>query len=280
METPVIYYRNTERVVGSNVSEIKDFLIPNCVGYLEWNSKNTAISPVSRHDYYLVYVVRGGMEILSVEPTESIEAGQFVCFYPETVYRYKTLDDGVKYYLMHFTGHAAAELLEKCGIKNSHVYSVGILENVLSEWHELCQDFSRQDYLFAMRSSSKMLKIFSVFAEKIDRSGEVFNSKRLRKSIDYIYENFNRDISIPELARLEHLSVSRYYTLFKEITGYSPSEYVIVLKMNRACTFLQQTDMTVKEIAQQVGYHDPFYFSRLFKKYMKTSPVEYKKQKN
>ena len=273
-----LYYRN--RVGGANIAETKDYLIPNCVGVIDWNAKNTAISPISRHDYYLIYVVRGGMEILCVEPTEIIGVGQFICFYPETVYQYKTLGEGVEYYLIHFTGHIAAELLEKCGIKNSRVYNVGIIERVLDEWKALFQDFSRQDYLFEMRSSAKIIKILSVFAEKIDRSGETLTSKKLRKSIDYIYENFNRDVTIPELAELEHLSVSRYYTLFKESTGYSPSEYIIVLRINRACTFLQQTDMTVKEIALQVGYHDPFYFSRLFKKYMKTSPMEYRKQKN
>ena len=116
METS-LYFRNVDSIAGANVSEIKDFLIPNCVGYLEWNSKNTASSSVSRHDYYLIYVVGGGMEILSCEPTEFIGEGQFICFYPEIAYRYKTLSEGVKYYLMHFTGHAAAELLEKCGIR-------------------------------------------------------------------------------------------------------------------------------------------------------------------
>ena len=50
--------------------------------------------------------------------------------------------------------------------------------------------------------------------------------------------------------------------------------------MNRACTLMLQEDMTVKETAIQVGYHDPFYFSRIFKKYMGISPAEYKKQKN
>lgn len=274
----VIYYRNygvgNSGGYTTNISEITEILIPNCAGMINWQGE---ISPWSRHDYYLLYLVKGEMEILSCKPTERMKEGNFICFYPETKYEYKTLNGEVEYLFVHFSGHSAAQIVESCGIKNSKVYNAGVLKDVKETFRELFFDFSRQDYLFPLRSSSNLLKILTRFSEKIDASGETLVSKKLRRSIDYIHENYNKDICIPKLAELEHLSASRYYSLFKENTGFSPSEYIIVLRIKRACTLIREEYMTVKEIAAEVGYHDPFYFSRLFKKHMGVSPSEYKK---
>ena len=276
----VLYYRKADKASGAaNVADDKSFLIPNCVGYMVWSACNTAIIPTHRHDYYLLYILKGSLKLLSDNGEgQEIHPGQFVCFFAETVYRYQTLDDGACYYFIHFTGHSTLEILESLGIKNSRVYTAGMLDDTMQTWRELISEFSRQDNLFFMRCSSKMLAILTSLSEKANTCGETLSAKRLGASIDFIHGNFNKEISIPELAELEHLSVSRYYTLFKENMGCSPSEYMIVLRINRACTLMLQSDITVKEIASLVGYHDAFYFSRLFKKYMGISPAEYKKQ--
>ena len=57
----------------------------------------------------------------------------------------------------------------------------------------------------------------------------------------------------------------------------SPIEYFIHLKMQKACQLLYTEDSRVKQIAALLGYDDPYYFSRLFKKYMNTSPETYRK---
>lgn len=274
----VLYYRNDEKASGAaNVADSKNFLVANCVGFMVWNAKNTAIIPTHRHDYYLVYVVEGALKLLSDNAEgQELHPGDFVCFYAETVYRYQTLGDGVKYYFVHFTGHSAEEILNGLGIKNTRVYRAGMLDKVCDRWGRLISDFSHQDELFYLRCSYKLLEILTSLSENAGKDSSVV--KRLSASIDYIHGNFDREISVSSLAELEHLSVSRYYTLFKENTGYSPSEYIIILRINRACTLMLQSDMTVKEIAALVGYHDAFYFSRLFKKYMGISPAEYKKQ--
>ncbi|MBR5459606.1 MAG: helix-turn-helix transcriptional regulator [Clostridia bacterium] len=275
----VMYYRNVRSTGAANVSDSTCFLVPNCAGYLNWNAKNTKITPTHRHDCYILYVAKGGLRVLSSREPQIMLPGHFVCFYPESEYFYETLDEGVSYYFAHFTGHSVQELLDRCGIENQRVYNVGVIPEVCNIWMSLLSEFSEQDRLFSVRASAKLVDIISRLSDRLEREDGVA-TKKLRRSIDYIHENFNKDISVPELAELEHLSGSRYYTLFKEKTGYSPSEYIIVLRMNRACTLMLQEDMTVKETAIQVGYHDPFYFSRLFKKYMGISPAEYKKQKN
>jgi AraC-like DNA-binding protein len=76
-----------------------------------------------------------------------------------------------------------------------------------------------------------------------------------------------------------HISLSHYSALFKKKTGYPPLEYFNHIKIQKACQFLQFTNLQVKEIAYKLGINDPFYFSRLFTNVMGFSPLDYRKQK-
>ena len=85
-------------------------------------------------------------------------------------------------------------------------------------------------------------------------------------------------ISISELARMDSLSVSRYNTVFKDATGTAPIAYLIDTRMNVACELLRDTDMSVKNVGISVGYPDPQFFSKLFKRHVGISPIEYRKR--
>lgn len=74
--------------------------------------------------------------------------------------------------------------------------------------------------------------------------------------------------------RRAHFSVT-----FKKKTGFSPIEYFNHLKMQKASQYLLFTNLRIKEIAQEVGIEDPYYFSRLFTKIMGISPVHYREKK-
>ena len=87
---------------------------------------------------------------------------------------------------------------------------------------------------------------------------------------------YGKEIKIPELAKIESLSNSRYITVFKEKMGMTPLEYLINLRINVACDLLKDLNMSVKEVAACVGYDNPYFFSKLFKKKTGISPTGYK----
>ena len=95
----------------------------------------------------------------------------------------------------------------------------------------------------------------------------------------FINQNYNNNISIPELAKIENLSVSRYNTLFNKVTGISPVQYITNMRLTSACDLLVNTDLPIKQIAQMVGYTDAHFFSRIFRSKIGTSPAAYRKNK-
>ncbi len=98
-------------------------------------------------------------------------------------------------------------------------------------------------------------------------------------TIEYMQQNIHKQLTLNDLSSLAHISTSHFSALFKKKTGYPPLEYFIHLKIQKACQYLEFTDMHVKELSYTLGFNDPFYFSRLFSKYMAMPPLEFRKKK-
>ncbi|MCD2425093.1 AraC family transcriptional regulator [Niabella pedocola] len=102
---------------------------------------------------------------------------------------------------------------------------------------------------------------------------------KMDEVIAYMQEHIHSVCTLTELAALVHISPSHFSSLFKKKTGYPPLEYFNHLKIQRACQYLEFTDIPVKEICYKLGMTDPFYFSRVFSKYLGEAPVAFRKRK-
>lgn len=99
----------------------------------------------------------------------------------------------------------------------------------------------------------------------------------IQKSIHFMKENLENKVTLKEIAQHVGYSSSHFGTLFTQRTSYSPMEYFNQLKIQRACSLLQFSDLKIKEIAFRLGYYDPFHFSKSFQAEMKSSPKKYRK---
>jgi len=99
----------------------------------------------------------------------------------------------------------------------------------------------------------------------------------LTKSIEFMRANVACSLTLQELSRQAGLSPARFSSLFRDQTGSSPVEHHIRLRMQAACHYLDTTAMRVKEVAAELGYDDPYYFSRIFQKTLGCSPLAYRK---
>lgn len=97
--------------------------------------------------------------------------------------------------------------------------------------------------------------------------------------IAYINENYMKPISLAQISANTYLSPIYISKVFKDATGESPINYLIHIRLSKACELLDDSNVSIKEVARQVGYTDAYYFSKLFKKYFGISPMHYRKAK-
>lgn len=100
-------------------------------------------------------------------------------------------------------------------------------------------------------------------------------TKRLRLVLDFIKNNYNRKISIQEVASMAHLSEGHFCCFFKQMTGKTFIEFVNFYRINKAAELLRNSDKKILEIAIDVGFDNFSYFINQFKRYMKQTPSEY-----
>lgn len=122
---------------------------------------------------------------------------------------------------------------------------------------------------------SSVCDILSLLSESAAKQSETPHA--FAPVLRYIEEHLSEPLRMGELAALMHLSEDRFYHLFKEQMGISPSDYLTSARIFRACALLCETDMTVAAVAGECGFCSSAYFSSVFKRYTSLSPVAYRK---
>lgn len=97
-------------------------------------------------------------------------------------------------------------------------------------------------------------------------------------SINFIHTNFERDISLSDIAKFVFLSPSYFTRAFKEETGMSPINYLLKERIERSKELLRDTDLKISDIALSVGFSNQQRFNEMFKKYAHVTPLQYRKR--
>jgi len=100
--------------------------------------------------------------------------------------------------------------------------------------------------------------------------------ERIKDAVEYIEQNSEKEFTVNYLAKICHLSESRFYTLFCRALGCSPIAYRNIVRIQKALTMLGG-QYTIEEIASEVGFSSAIHFRQIFKKIMGRLPSEYRK---
>lgn len=254
----------------SNICSDKYPIQVNCSG-IEYRYSSFTSSK-SRHDFYLIYVIGGNMPVCLQNETQTLYPGNYIIIEPETAYTQIFSEKNIAYYWIHFTGRDVYRILKDLNITTNVVHKSEINESIENCFKKIFKEFVIRDSCFIPMTASLLIETLTY----LSRSSSSPSLLPIN-SIKYIYDNYNKDISLEKLAAMENLSTSRFRTVFKNHTGESPLEFIITLRINTACHYLKNSSMSVEEISNIVGYTNPFYFSRLFKRKIGKSPKQYSK---
>ncbi len=161
---------------------------------------------------------------------------------------------------------------------NSPVYAS--LDRCISDCHE--ENVSKHVcYKLPIRANIYLLmtSLLRYYCGSKDESDKMIyhNVLRLRPVMDYITENYCKKIYIEKLSEMIGVSADYFTKMFKDSIGKTPIEYINGLRINRAMQLLSETELPMAEIAESTGFCNPNYFHKIFKQYMETSPLVFRK---
>jgi AraC-like DNA-binding protein len=184
-------------------------------------------------------------------------------------------------YWFHLKGEAVERFIQSFDMDNFTLYvpptlAVRII-NLFDQCYEtlLYKGYSVKHYLYVSQVMRHLLGMITLLEGESQQDER--KSTYVERSIQYMVEHVQSSLTLDELADYISLSKSHFIHLFKEVTGYSPIDYYMRLKIQRACQYLDLTDCSVKEVSKNIGIQDPYYFSRVFSKIMGQSPSDYRK---
>lgn len=272
------YYR-LPNIDDNNIASNDTDLLVNCCGRVVLDTRFSTHNREGRNDYYLLYLWDGKLLIKSDTVNKQMEAGDLIVIPPHSEYYYQNVSDSIVYFWIHFSGTNAATLLKKLWPHGMHV-SAGLSDSVHSAFRELFSEFIFRDPHMDVATQTLLSRILLMLARRStdSRTTDFYQQRRIKHSLNYIHQHLVEPMSIDHLAQMEHLSTSHYRTVFRQCMDCSPSEYIISLRISRACELMEQFNMTISEAAAAVGYQDPLYFSRLFRRKTGMSPSTYLSQ--
>lgn len=198
----------------------------------------------------------------------------------------EVLDESLEYYLVLYKpqlllsqGSVVRPLLDRHHVLHTP-YALKPQHPVIiqNKMIQLKQAWDHIHPLQEFQVRSLFLQMVYDILEQLQTSGyQTTTTDLVTQAIRYIHEHYELPLTIDSLAATLECSPRHLARLFRNSDiGQSPSDYLIQFRMNKASELLIHTELTLQDIAINVGYQDGYYFSRMFKKYMGLSPIRYR----
>ena len=253
-----------------NNSAYNTLLCTNELGYVEADVSYKIIG-IPQESILFGYTT-AGQGMLEYKGTKyQLKKDSLFCVNCRHPHNYQTSKDIWKFYWFHAVGTIAHSLIKNFDadvfVRNDVQHFVGCWENMynLAEKNSLYVD---------MKIAPIINNIFNMIFD--DSSHDA----RMQKAEEFIHLNYNKKITIDDMAKNACMSKYHFSRLFKESTGESPYKYLCMYRIEKAKELLISTPLSVNETAVQVGFDDVASFIYLFKKHTFVSPLQFRKHYN
>lgn len=231
--------------------------------------------------YIFIYCTKGKGEIIIENERTVINPNHFFIIPKKTNHTYKADETNPwSIYWFHFNGPFAEEIYNRYAKTDKSNYkNIPFSKRITDQFNKIF-DYFNNNYILKDIEYANLLSldfISSFVYHDFHSNTNTHQSDNLVESVkNYLLNNLDKNFTLNDLAEKFNYSKSYLHTKFKIKTGYSVLVFFTLKKVQKSCEFLSYTDLSIKEISYKVGFEDPLYFSRTFKKFMGKSPRNYK----
>ncbi|MEZ0121666.1 MAG: helix-turn-helix domain-containing protein [Candidatus Reddybacter sp.] len=232
-------------------------------------------------NYLLIYCTAGQGQLKAGDKQWAIKPGDIISL-PEGLAHSYRADPKQPWtiYWAHYSGTLAREYSQRIG--NGEPFAqIGLQPRLIADFEALFAlrraGYAADAYIHSACQLKQMLSFIAYTAQR--HQAQHGQSIDLAQVEELMHLHLGGSLNLQALADDAKLSKYHFTRKFKQLTGHSPIQHFIHLKMQLACQLLDSTANSVKQIAVETGYKDAYYFSRLFKQVIGISPSEYRRSK-
>ena len=249
------------------------------------NAKQHKMSRETHEDQLIMYCTDGEGTLTTQKQTYQVKKGDLMILPKSMLHQYDASPANPwSIYWVHFDGHASADYLKHIetptfNALNGGVLSIGLHPRIVTDFESLLSirqtGYSLNSFIYASNVLGQLLTYIALLAPKT--SADSSHKIDLDAIHVFMEERLNEELSLETIASFASLSKFHFSKRYKALTGYSPVQHFIHMKMEKACYLLDITDDQITNISYQLGYEDTQYFSRVFKRVVGLSPRDYRK---
>lgn len=278
--------------LNNSLVDFKDKTKPLIVGscgtyHLHTRPRLPTHRPRGRLDFQLLYIVSGKAYFYFDKQEEAaiVTAGQMVIYRPREPQRYVYYGvDQTEVYWVHFTGSNVRNILRSYGITNDmRIIKTGTTLEYARIFKQMILELQRcqghYEELLAILLRQLLIQIHRRLTTE-NTSRNEYMDREMAQAILYFNNHYNTDIRIEDYAASRGMSVSWFIRHFRQYTNTTPMQYIVARRITNAQMLLETTNYNVTEIGAIVGYENPLYFSRIFRRHKGISPSQYREMVN
>lgn len=253
-------------------------LVVNCCGYQKFLTKDYSKQrPRGRLDYHMIYLYKGSGSFVIQGNQTTVPAGSILLFSPsEPEFFSYQAKDAPEIYWIHFTGSECGELLDRYSLESCAVGESPTLKQLFSETIRELQLKNPGFETVVLCNFYKMLVLINRLRLRQELPGG--NQLSIEKLVSELYRRYSEPWTLDSMAEYCGLSAGYFSHSFKKRMGCPPMQFLQSLRIGQAKELLLSDSLTVSAVAALVGYEDPLYFSKVFKKETGLPPRVYQNQ--
>ena len=236
------------------------------------------------NEFQLVYIANGQgiFESRTTAPT-LVEGGTAFLLYPGVWHRFKPSGDtGWEEFWVGFRGHYADYLMrQECFDPHRPLISISFRLELLSVFTRLIDTLKYEGIAYQQIATCQIIQLLGlVYSSALSSHTSQNRRQQIVYEVRYqVHGNWERSIDFKELAKERNVSYVWLRKAFKDVMGVAPGQYHLKIKIEKAAQMLQETDLTITEIAHRTGFESLFHFSRIFRKKTGFPPSQYRAKK-